>query len=163
MQWSKLRSRLHKFVAPSVRKRIDFHLIRYRKLGDATNEFLVTIDGEKVFSASYSRHNIETYIKTRTTGLLAYGDGPEPYEVEKSLTKREVHAPRNITSSIRTYFDLDPRIALSSSDPILKAFAMIDKRIGKRTLKAIELADDEHSLVKILYSLRMECLDESPE
>jgi hypothetical protein len=40
---------------------------------------------------------------------------------------------------------------------------MIDKRIGKRTLKAIEIADDEHSLVRTLYSLRMECLDEAPE
>ena len=159
MQWSKLRSHLHEFVAPSVQKRIDFHLIRYRKLGDATNEFIVTIDWERVFSASYSRHNIATYIKTRTTGLLACGDGPEPYEVEKSLTKREIHAPQDITSSIRTYFDLDPRIALGSSDPILKALAMIDKRIGKRTLKAIELADGEHSLVKSLYALRMACID----
>jgi len=163
MQWSKLRSHLHEFVAPSVLKRIDFHLIRYRKLGDATNEFIVTIDGAKVFSASYSRHIIATYVKERTTRLVSHGDGPEPNEFEKSLMRREIHAPRDITSSIRTYFDLDPRIALSSSDPILKAFAMIDKRIGKRTLKAIKLADDEHSLVKTLYTLRMECLDEPSE
>ena len=163
MVWSKLRSHLREFISPTVRKRIDFHLIKYRKLGDATNEFIVTIDGDKVFSASYSRHNIATYIKTRRTGLLAHGDGPEPNEVEKSLTQREIHAPQDITSSIRTYVDLDPQLALSSSDPILKALAMIDKRVGKRTLKTIELADDEHSLVRTLYSLRMECLDKHIE
>jgi hypothetical protein len=163
MQWSKLRSHLHEFVAPSLRKRLDFHLINYRKLSDLANEFIVTIDGEKVFAASTTRHNIATYIKERTTRLSSYGDGPEPNEFEKSLMRREVHAPQDITSSIRTYFDLDPRIALTSTDPILKALAMIDKRIGKRTLNAIKLAEDEHSLVKILYTLRMECLGEAPE
>jgi len=163
MQWSKLRSHLNEIVAPSVRKRVDFHLINYRKFSERANEFIVTIDGEKVFAASTSRHNIASYIKTRTTGLVAHGDGPEPNEVEKSLMQREVHAPQDITSSIRTYFDLDPRVALTSSDPILKALAMIDKRVGKRTLKTIELADDEHSLVRTLYSLRMECLDKHIE
>jgi hypothetical protein len=159
MQWSKLRSHLRGFVAPEVRKRVDFHLINYRKLSELANEFIVTIDGQKVFAASTTRHNIATYVKERTTRLVSHGDGPEPNEFEKSLMRREIHAPQDITSSIRTYFDLEPRIALSSSDPILKALAMIDKRIGKRTLKAIELADDEHSLVKSLYALRMACLD----
>jgi hypothetical protein len=92
MVWSKLRSHLREFTAPSVRKRIDFHLVNYRKLSELANEFIVTIDGEKVFSASTSRHNIAAYIKTRRTGLIATGDGPEPYEVEKNLTEREVHA-----------------------------------------------------------------------
>jgi hypothetical protein len=46
-----------------------------------------------------------------------------------------------------------------SSDPILRSLAMIDKRIGKRTLKTIELPDKEHPLVKTLYTLRMDCLD----
>jgi hypothetical protein len=163
MVWSKLRSHLKEFTAQRVRKRIDFHLTNYLKLGESANEFIVTIDRQKVFSASTSRHSIATYIKTRRTGLIATGDGPEPYEVEKNLTEREVHAPQDITSSIRTYFDLDPKLALTSSDPIIRALAMIDKRIGKRTLKAIEIADDEHSLVRTLYSLRMECLDEAPE
>src|SRR5580698_9227587 len=136
MQWSRLRSHLHEFVAPSVRKRFDFHLINYRELSELANEFIVTIDGERVFAASTTRHNIATYVKERTTRPASHGDGPEPNEFEKNLMRREIHAPKDITSSLRTYFDLDSRIALSSSDPILKAFAMIDKRIGKRTLKA---------------------------
>ncbi len=145
MQWSKLRSRLLELTAPCLRKRIDFHLINYRKLSELANEFIVSIDGKKVFSASYSSYNIAGYVETRKTGRVAYGDGS--------------HNPFDITSSIRTYLDLDPRVALHSSDPILRSLAMIDKRIGKRTLKAIKLPSDEHSLVKALYMLRMDCLD----
>jgi hypothetical protein len=159
MQWSKLRSRLLELTAPSLRKRVDFHLINYRKLSELANEFIVSIDGRKVFSASYSRYNIAQHIKTRTTGLMAHGDGPGPWKVEKALTRKEVHNPCDITSTIRTYLDIDPHIALTSSDPILRSLAMIDKRIGKRTLKSIELPEDEHSLVKTLYTLRTDCLD----
>ncbi len=71
----------------------------------------------------------------------------------------EIHDPSGITSSIRTYFDLDPQIALTSADPILKALAMIDRRIGRRTLKSIKLNENEHSLVKTFYALRMESFD----
>jgi len=162
MQWSKLRSRMREFLAPDVRKRVDFHLTTYRKLSELASEFWVTIDGERIFSASTTRNDIATYVLTRTTGLLNYGDGPEPRMVEVALSRREVHAPVDVTSSIRTYFDLDPRIALAWSDPILKALAMLDRRIGRRTLRAAKLADDERSLVRTLYALRMECFDRRP-
>jgi hypothetical protein len=159
MQSSKLRSHLLTFVTPGLRKRIDFHLINYRKLSERANEFLITIDGQKAFSVSYSRHNIANYVVSRKTGLSAYGDGPNAKKVDDILTKQEIHDPSAITSSIRTYFDLDPRVALTSTDPVLRALAIIDRRIGRRTLKNIELADSDHSLVKTLYTLRMECLD----
>jgi hypothetical protein len=159
MQWSKLRSHLRSFVAPELRKRFDFHLINYRKLSELANEFLITVDGQKVFSASTTRHNIEQYQLSRWTGLITYGTGEDARKAEDIFTKREIHAPPDITSSIRTFFDLDPRISLSSSDPILRALAIIDRRVGRRTLKDLELAKDEHSLVKTLYTLRMESLD----
>jgi hypothetical protein len=161
MQWSKLRSRLLSLVAPSVRKRIDFHLTNYRKLSENANEFWITIDKKRIFSASYSNANIERYIVSRTTGLNVYGDGPEPRMVEDRLTRQAIHDPEDVTSSIRTYFDLEPRIALASSDPILRGLATLDRRIGTRTLKQIDLSDDEHPLVRRLYALRVESLGTS--
>jgi len=163
MQWSKLKSRLIDFVAPELRKRVDFHLIKYRKLGDSTNEFLVVIDGVTAFSSSYSQHNIASHIVTRKTGMLAYGDGSSPHVIEKFLNEREIHAPQNITSSIRTYLDLDPHVSLNSSDPILRAFALLDKRIGKRTLTALKISENEHSLIRMFYGLRLESFNISPE
>jgi len=159
MQWSKLRSHLLTFVAPGLRKRIDFHLINYRKLSELANEFLITVDGQKAFSASYSRHNIADHVVRRRTGLIGYGDSSNAKKVDDILAAHEIHAPCDITSSIRTYLDLDPQVALSSNDPILKALAIVHRRIGRRTLKSLEIADGEHSPVKTLYALRMESLD----
>jgi len=158
MQWSKLKSRLMALVDPGVGKRIDFHLMTYRKLSELASEFIVTVDGHKVFGASATHYNRETYVTTRWTGLVASGDGHEPRIVEQSLIGRNVLNPADITSSIRTYLDLDPKIALCSSDPVLKALAVIDRRTGRRTLNALEMADDEHALVRALYLLRMESM-----
>jgi hypothetical protein len=159
MQWSKLRSHLLELIAPGIRERVDFHLTYYRGFGSSGTEFWITIDQQKVLSGGYGRANIAGHVTSRRTGFRQYGDGPEQKKLDDILQRREIHDPRDITSSIRTYFDLDPQIALTSSDPILKALAIIDKRIGKRTLKSIKLADDEHSLVKAFYALRLEILE----
>jgi hypothetical protein len=51
--------------------------------------------------------------------------------------------------------------ALSSSSPLLRAMAMIDRRHGKRRLRSIRLASDEHPLVREPYAVR--CLAEDVE
>lgn len=158
MQWSKLRIRMLDFVAPAVRKRVDFHLTYYRGFGSTGQEFWITVDQQKVFSASYGKANIAGYVISRRTGLREYGDGPEQKRLDDILTRRAIHHPTDVTSSIRTYFDLDPQVALTSTDRILKSLAMIDRRVGKRTLDTICLSNDEHPLVKAFYKLRIESL-----
>jgi len=160
MQWSKIRSRLLELVAPSVRRRVDFHLTNYRDHSDHAHEVWITVDQKRIFSASYCRNMIEEDVVSRRTGLPTWGDGPESKNAADILTMREVHDAADIILSFRTYLDLNPQIALTSTDPILRGLAMLDKRIGKRTRKAIEVADSEHSLIKNLYLLRMENPDD---
>ena len=161
MQWSKLRIRMLDFVAPAVRKRIDFHLTYYRGFGSTGQEFWITIDQQKVFSASYGKANIAAAVLSRRTGLSEYGDGPDQNKLDDILTRRAIHQPTNVTSSIRTYFDIDPQVAITSSDPILRSLAIIDRRVGKRTLDTVCLSKDEHPLVKAFYKLRIESLSRS--
>jgi hypothetical protein len=149
---------LLELVAPSLRKRIDFHLTYYRGFGTSGQEFWITLDRQVVFSASYGKANIARYVVSRRTRLNQFGDGQEPKQVEDALTRRAIHDPRDVTSSIRTYFDLDPQVSLTSSDPVLRGLAVIDRRIGTRTLQHINLSDDEHPLVRLLYDLRIKTL-----
>jgi hypothetical protein len=80
--------------------------------------------------------------------------GMEPQQALDVLACREIHDYREVGDSLRAYPDLDPHEALTSQDPILRAFAIIDRRVGKRTLKKLMISEDEHSLVRVLYSLR---------
>ena len=56
--------------------------------------------------------------------------------------------------AMREYPDLPIGEALKSSNPIIKAFAVIDRRAGKRTINKIEISDSDHTLVKAFYELR---------
>jgi hypothetical protein len=52
------------------------------------------------------------------------------------------------------YISPSLRLALSSDDPLIKAFAIVDRRIGKRSFAKLDLSDCEHALVKAFYKLR---------
>ncbi len=45
---------------------------------------------------------------------------------------------------------------LHSENGIIRALAMLDRRLGKRRLLALDLPDDELPLVRTLYALRCE-------
>lgn len=146
MQWSKLKSRIKSFVCPELKDRIDFHLTSYRKSHDGADKVWITIDGRKIFSFDhYPFERAET---------MAYYQGLDTQEVKDSLLAKEIHNPADFGFSMREYLDLPLDDALKSVNPIIKAFALIDRRTGKRTIGKILIADNEHCLVKAFYELR---------
>ena len=46
--------------------------------------------------------------------------------------------------------------SLKSEDPITRALAMIDARVGKRRLRQLASRSDEHPLVRLFLGLRCE-------
>jgi hypothetical protein len=155
MQWSKLRTKLRSFVAPNLRSRVDFHLTNYRHHSDHAHEIWITVDKKRVFTASYCNNMIEENVLQRRTGLRVWEEGEEGKRAVDALAEREIHDAGDVVSTFRTYLDLDPQVALTSTDPILRALAIIDRRVGVRTLKELKVSDEAHSLVGTLYLLRL--------
>ena len=152
MLWSKLKTRLAALVAPELRERLDLHWTTFRvhhndhglvcRCGQA-QEFWITIDKIKVFRASYCKFANE---QSKA--------GPS-YRIDvDELRAREIHSPHDVWASLESYLNMPPEVALRSTDPILRAMAMIDRRIGIRTMKQLKVTDDEHALVRLLYFLR---------
>ena len=56
--------------------------------------------------------------------------------------------------AMRAYLDLPIDEALKSDNPFIKALAIVDRRVGKRTIEKLEIDNSEHSLVKAFYELR---------
>src|SRR5262249_1186705 len=88
------------------------------------------------------------------TGVSPWDQGPHQGEAVKIFQRRELHDPDDVVTLLKSYLDLNPRMALRSTDPILRALAIIDRRIGVRSLKQLKVEDDEHSLVRVFYCLR---------
>jgi len=146
MQWSKLKARVKEFICPELKDRIDFHLTSYRESHDGADKVWITIDGKRIFNC---KHYPYEWARTEAKHAGLRGE-----QIESFLAEKEIHNPGNFGDAMRVYLDSTIHEALESSDPFVKAFAIIDRRVGKRTLDKLELSDSEHSLVKAFYELR---------
>lgn len=148
MQWSKLKSRVKNLICPELRNRIDFHLTSYRKSHDGADKVWITVDGKRVFSCKHYPHEWEE--------AAAYQKGLKGDEIKTTLAKIEIHSPGDFGDAMRSYLDMPVSDALKSRDPIVQAFAIVDRRLGKRTLAKLDLSDCRHTLVRAFYQLRID-------
>ena len=65
---------------------------------------------------------------------------------------------RGFDVAMRAYLDMPVHLALKSTNPFVRSLAIIDRRVGRRTLDRLEIGSDEHSLVREFYRLRMQAL-----
>jgi hypothetical protein len=138
MQWSKLKSRIKAFICPELRKRIDFHVTSYRHSHDEAEKCWITIDGKRVL----------------TLGWYAFHRQVQEAS-EQSRENRAIHPPQQLGNAMRTYLALPVKQAIQSEDPLIRALAIVDWRIGARTLQRIRLGVDDHPLVKAFFGLRI--------
>ncbi len=152
MQWSKLKVRVKSLMCDELQDVIDFHVTQYRKAHSWISESWITVNGERIFDCG-SR----TYYWAYWVECWRREDANEPKNFEDlvaALAEQEIHEPKEMGSAMRAYLDLPIEEALSSKDPFIKALAIVDRRVGKRRLKEIEIENAEHSLVKAFYELR---------
>ncbi len=133
-------------ICQELRQRVDFHVTHYR-VGYSSKSGLVTVDGKKVLGLSYFRFCRDG------DGWFAAGQNEETKWSPKQ--RDEIHPPQQLGDAMRAYLDMPIKSALQSQNPFIRSLAIIDRRVGKRTLQRLAIADDEHSLVKKFYRLRM--------
>jgi hypothetical protein len=148
MQWSKLKTRFRSLICDELRDRLDFHLTSYRESHDGAGEIWITLDGEKIFTCGHY-----TYELAESEG---YHLGLAGKELRASLAEKEIFSPKDLGSAMKEYLDMQSIDALLSADPFIRAFAIIDRRTGKRALEKFIVDENEHSLVKAFYGLRMD-------
>jgi len=150
MQWSKLKSRIKDCICPELKDRIDFHVTSYRRSHDGADKVWITVDGNRVFACKHYRRErelAEGYLR----GLNREG-------AKVFLRQVAVHGPDDFGDAMRAYLDLPIAAALDSSDPFIQAFAIIDRRVGRKTIARLDISAFEHPLVRKFYDLRRESL-----
>jgi hypothetical protein len=168
MQWSKLKGRVKPLICDELRSRIDFHVTGYhRRRSTKVRSGVITVDGEPIAKLSYDRFQREScgwYGSVR--GELDAGGiwgGPSSAETAWSVYQSdEIHPPQQLGEAMRAFLEMPVLEALKSANPFIRSFAIIDRRIGRRTLEDMEIGETDHSLVQAFYSLRMETLASKP-
>ena len=156
MMWSQLKKSIKEFITPQLQKRIDIDCTCYHDAHDDVGEVWITLDGNKIFGGGYY-HWYVTPLPDKLIKELAIKHG-----FHKDFTNAQVHSTEveeimklgvqetaHITNALGNYLNTPFEESLSSKNPIFKAFAFIDRRLGKRRFEQIKLAENEHPLVKI--------------
>lgn len=145
MKWSQLKKRISDHLADCVKTRVDFFSTAYRKAHDEYGRGWITIDKEEIINMDSMSFEIALY-RSRN------------YEKkEKELFNKNIFSQWTLYHAISDYLNLSFPNILANEHPIIRAIGMLDKRLGKRKLKTLDMGN-EHALVKRFYHLRCEAL-----
>jgi hypothetical protein len=130
MAWSRLKAKIEDRFAPSLAKRVSVHLTSYRGAVSEGGRGWLLVDQEEVPLAS----------------IQPYGDDRAPGQ----------HDEWTLHDALAGYLDLALPGALASEEPVHRALALIDRRLGRRRFEGLHLGPDEPPVVVRMYRLRAE-------
>jgi hypothetical protein len=167
MRWTRLKSRLEALRAPALRKRVALHQARYRYTREEIGRIWVTVDGREVASfdtSTYIRRRAELGADLFEIRRAEAPDRPPDHAayLETDDRAREIlreagqYDDYEAIVDLEAYLSLPIEDALKSPSPLVRGLAVIDRRVGKRRLRTLEVGPLEHGLVQQLFLLRCE-------
>jgi hypothetical protein len=165
MQWSKLKKQVESRFASSMAGRVELRTTNYRHTHDSEGRGWITIDKEEVHNFCTFKFWIEQNALLEgirsANNVTNYRDPAQragyyhAYEqAEAILDQRGVRSQGWFEESLRDYLSLTLEEGLASTNFLHRALAVIDKRLGKRRLKVLQLSPGEHPLVSRFLELR---------
>ena len=139
--WSGMRRYLeHDMLAPCLYGRVRYGCTAYVGM-DGSRIFEICIDGRPV--KHFSLETVNTWFLDngyrpgpRPVGLGEYWDGLWMLLDEVPRSRRTAYTDDEFCDALAAYRTQDIAASLHSEDPLVRMLAILDRRVGKRTLSA---------------------------
>ena len=172
--WSGLRKELEEeFLCESLRGRVQYFLTHYHGAPDDYGRFCVRIDKNEYAKANPYAYGVKGYYELeyltkeeRDIPERQWTDNGYLYDEENRAVEDEVvnisinngdFDIYNMTDAMREYIRLPIVKSSASENPIVRMFAVMDRRIGKRTLKKLAKEIDlQPQWLQFFYKLRLD-------
>ena len=164
MRWSQLRKQIEDRFAPSVAGRVAVHTAHYRHAHDGVGRAWIEVDGQEVatmcyFRAEHARRDLAEELRV-ANGPSNRGPAGTPrwlYAEAIATTYRAgVLSQWDFYALLHEYLRTPAALSLAGDNPITRALAVIDSRVGKRRLRQLADHPDEHPLVRMFLAIRCE-------
>ena len=150
MKWSKLKQQVEAHFADSVRTHAALHITRYGPgVSSTMTRGWLTWDGAEVLSFSTI-----AWLQAECTAVANPLAADSRDTILDQLQQDGIFSRFDLTDALAAYLNLPIEAAVSSPDPIIRALAMFDRRVGKRRLQQFVIDKMTHPFVKRLYDLR---------
>lgn len=174
MQWSKTKATIESFLCEKLKGRIKVHATVYRKFHDRPGRVWITLDKKEIVSASdisyavkYEKVYQQMKEKVDLKGIpynedwAAMFNSKERQELgklsdnaEEMMVNQNMFESYHFYSAFMKYSSLSIEEAMNSENILVRAYAMFDRRLGKRRLKELHLMEDTHPLIADFYKIR---------
>lgn len=147
-------------IADSLKGRVRYGCTSYVGM-DGCRIFEVCIDNKQV--KRFSWETVNTYFinngykgNNEPFGRQEYWEGFWLLMNKYPIQERTEYTDGEFADALETYRNQDIHKSISSQNPIVRMFAVLDRRIGKRTLEKIKPSiDDQPDWLKQFYLLRL--------
>jgi len=157
--WSGLNKWLCECLCEALKGRITYFLTRYHKVHDSYGRAAILLDGKELVRFSW----IERYRQEQQVSAKYAEDGSKGWfalyeEMKPAWNEACTLCEWDFLSAVLEFRNLSIQDALDSEDDIIRILAILDKRVGKRTLQRIEEAAEYKAYpqwVRQFYELRL--------
>lgn len=170
--WSGLRKELEQeFLCEKLRGRVQYFMTSYHGAPDHYGRFCVRVDGqEMVFANPYNegykyecidKLQAERNIPNREWTGKGFLHEEENRQLEREADMAAIQAGRmdlgDIMEAIYFYLERDIQTCVKSENPAVRMFAVLDRRVGKRTLSEMKQSlEMQPGWLKPIYQVRFE-------
>ena len=141
--WSGLNQWLCESLCEELKDRITYFLTRYHKVHDSYGRAAILLDGKELVCFSW----IEMYRKEWAVNEVWRQNRSQSnsglYDAMKPQWDADcTYCDHDFLNAVLEFRNLSIQDALNSEDYIVRILAILDKRVGKRTLQKIKQAEE---------------------
>ncbi len=152
MKWSKLKEKTEDNFADCINGRVKIYATRYTSGSHFMARGWITIDGEQV--ANFSTPDNQARFGNSYAEIS--NRIPEEERTPGNAVEKGEFSRYDLFDACWEYLSINIETALNSDNPIIRSFAILDKRTGKRRLSKIN-KDNLHPLAQRMLELRLSC------
>ena len=145
--WSGMKKYLEQeMLCPALRGRVSYDLTRFRSAGDEGTVFTVCLDGQPVKQFGFQ--------------LAAKALREQGFDIRHAwdvpFDQRDEYTDDEFAEALKTYRNQPIGASTDSKNPIVRMFAMVDRRVGARTLTRLqETIHEQPQWLKRLFEARV--------
>ena len=161
LSWSAMRKILEQEnICESLKGRIQYFVARYRKSHDEEGRVAIRLDGKEIFKSCFYDWQEKRDVVVKSN-IIPKEQAKTYWEYwDKVHTETKNHGgfdQYGFYEAFHEYQNQSIENSLDSSDPVVKLFAILDKRVGKRRLQNIfSEIETQPDWLQVFYKLRLE-------
>jgi hypothetical protein len=154
--WSGMRKYLeNEMLAKTLRGRVRYSCTTFSGM-DGCGIFEVFVDEKSIKRFSMETVASAIYPNNKKVDMIEYWNKYWSVKESAQLEQRKEFDDIEFADALTQYRLLDISQAIASRNPIVRMFAILDRRVGKRTLeKLAEIVDSQPVWLQYFYRLRM--------